>query len=114
MNGLVKHFPGGLSHLIFCLNSRISTYFSTSVELLIMTRIICSLLSNVEGDAGNLELGQEVEYTLASRTGPGGKVSAENVRVLTKGTLPMPKVSTTCSSLTEESSWKYIMEQLYH
>lgn len=48
--------------------------------------------SNVEGDAGNLELGQEVEYTLSSRTGPGGKVSAENVRLLAKGTLPMPKV----------------------
>lgn len=48
--------------------------------------------SNVEGDAGNLELGQEVEYTLSSRTGPGGKVSAENVRNLPKGTLPMPKV----------------------
>ncbi|KAK3869556.1 hypothetical protein Pcinc_025140 [Petrolisthes cinctipes] len=50
--------------------------------------------SNVEGDAGNLELGQEVEYTLSSRTGPGGKVSAENVRLLPKGTLPMPKVLT--------------------
>lgn len=49
----------------------------------------------MEGDAGNLELGQEVEYTLSSRTGPGGKVSAENVRVLAKGTLPMPKVSDT-------------------
>lgn len=48
--------------------------------------------SNVEGDANNLELGQEVEYTLSSRTGPGGKVSAENVRTLNKGTLPMPKV----------------------
>ncbi|KAG7168163.1 Cold shock domain-containing protein E1-like [Homarus americanus] len=48
--------------------------------------------SNVEGDAASFELGQEVEYTLSSRTGPGGKVSAENVRMLTKGTLPMPKV----------------------
>ncbi|XP_068230034.1 RNA-binding protein Unr isoform X3 [Palaemon carinicauda] len=48
--------------------------------------------SNVEGDANNLELGQEVEYTLSSRTGPGGKVSAENVRTLNKGTLLMPKV----------------------
>ncbi|KAK7065496.1 Cold shock domain-containing protein E1 [Halocaridina rubra] len=48
--------------------------------------------SNVEGDANNLELGDEVEYTLSSRTGPGGKVSAENVRTLSKGTLPMPKV----------------------
>lgn len=50
----------------------------------------------MEGDAGNLELGQEVEYTLASRTCPGGKVSAENVRLLAKGTLPMPKVSVVC------------------
>ncbi|ROT65267.1 Cold shock domain-containing protein E1 [Penaeus vannamei] len=48
--------------------------------------------SNVEGDANNLELGQEVEYTLSSRTGPGGKVSAENVRTLAKGTLQMPKI----------------------
>lgn len=48
--------------------------------------------SNVEGDASSFELGQEVEYTLSSRTGPGGKVSAENVHVLSKGTLPMPKV----------------------
>lgn len=55
--------------------------------------IIISFFSNVEGDANNLELGQEVEYTLSSRTGPGGKVSAENVRTLAKGTLQMPKVS---------------------
>ncbi|CAL4065525.1 unnamed protein product, partial [Meganyctiphanes norvegica] len=48
--------------------------------------------SNVDGDSGNLDLGQEVEYTLSSRTGPGGKVSAENVKSLPKGTLPMPKV----------------------
>lgn len=60
----------------------------------------------MEGDAGNLELGQEVEYTLSSRTGPGGKVSAENVRLLAKGTLPMPKVSVVSEFLLERGCGK--------
>lgn len=72
--------------------------FPTLSKLWLIICVLKTVLfySNVEGDAGNLELGQEVEYTLASRTGPGGKVSAENVRLLTKGTLPMPKVSVMC------------------
>lgn len=61
----------------------------------------------MEGDAGNLELGQEVEYTLPSRPGPGGKVSAENVRLLAKGTLPMPKVSVVCF-FVESPLGKYV------
>lgn len=49
--------------------------------------------SNVEsGESAKLELGDEVEYSLSSRTGPGGKVSAENITPLPKGTLPTPKV----------------------
>lgn len=62
------------------------------IETLAHDKEVFFHFSNVEGDASTFELGQEVEYTLSSRTGPGGKVSAENVRMLSKGTLPMPKV----------------------
>ena len=48
--------------------------------------------SNVDGDSNYLELGQEVEYSVPNRIGPGGKISAENVRILPVGTLPTPKV----------------------
>ncbi|XP_076039783.1 cold shock domain-containing Unr isoform X2 [Oratosquilla oratoria] len=61
------------------------------IETLAHDKEIFFHFSNFTGDS-NTELGQEVEYTLSSRTGPGGKVSAENVRFLPKGTLPTPKV----------------------
>ncbi|RXG67690.1 Cold shock domain-containing protein E1 [Armadillidium vulgare] len=48
--------------------------------------------SNLDGNANDLDLGQEVEYTISSRTGPGGKLSAENVKVLPVGSLTMPKI----------------------
>ena len=35
-----------------------------------------------------MDLGQEVQYTLAGKTQSSGKVSAENVKVLKKGTIP--------------------------
>lgn len=44
--------------------------------------------SNFDGDANTLELGMEVEYVLGSRSSTGGTCqSAENVRVLPKGTI---------------------------
>ena len=43
--------------------------------------------SNVEGKAEKLEVGQEVEYSIYSRE-KGGKVSAEGVKPLPKGTIP--------------------------
>lgn len=47
--------------------------------------------SNLEGEANSLELGQEVEYTLGTRgIGAGSCSSAENVRVLPRGTITLP------------------------
>jgi len=43
--------------------------------------------SNVEGKAEKLEVGQEVEYSIYSRE-KGGKVSAEGVKPLGKGSIP--------------------------
>lgn len=50
--------------------------------------------SNFQGNWANLELGQEVEYTLSKRNGSnaGNCLPAENVRILPKGTIPQPKV----------------------
>ncbi|XP_046389893.1 cold shock domain-containing protein E1 [Ischnura elegans] len=46
--------------------------------------------SNFDGDTNNLELGLEVEYTLApSRNNSGTCMSAENVTPLPKGTVPV-------------------------
>lgn len=49
--------------------------------------------SNFEGDPNTLELGQEVEYNLASRGSSGSCSSAENVRILAKGTIELPTVT---------------------
>lgn len=49
--------------------------------------------SNFDGDANNLELGQEVEYNLGSRGNSGSCSSAENVKIISKGTINLPKVS---------------------
>lgn len=43
--------------------------------------------SNVESKPERLEVGLEVEYTVFNRD-KGGKISAENVRILRKGTIP--------------------------
>lgn len=48
-------------------------------------------LSSFEGNASNdLDLGDEVEYTLARK---GNKMSAENIRKLAKGTVGPGEVS---------------------
>lgn len=49
-----------------------------------------------------MDLGREVDYTISLRTGPGGKLSAENVRVLPVGSIPTPKVGRWFSTL---ESW---------
>lgn len=51
------------------------------------------ICSNFDGDPNNLELGQEVEYNLGSRGSSGSCSSAENVRVLPKGTIALPTVT---------------------
>ena len=43
--------------------------------------------SNVESKPERLEVGLEVEYTVFNRD-KGGKISAENVRILRKGNIP--------------------------
>lgn len=53
--------------------------------------------SNYHGNSANLELGQEVEYTLSARqmgtAGSAGNCQpAENVKLLAKGTIAQPKV----------------------
>lgn len=42
-------------------------------------------LSNFDGDANSLELGQEVEYNLGLRSNSGTCSSAENVKIVPKG-----------------------------
>ncbi|KRT84375.1 hypothetical protein AMK59_218, partial [Oryctes borbonicus] len=50
--------------------------------------------SNFDGDPNNLELGQEVEYNLGIRSGSSGSCSsAENVKVIPKGSISLPAVS---------------------
>ena len=46
------------------------------------------LSSHFDGVADSLELGQEVQYTLAGKLPSSGKISAENVKLLKKGTIP--------------------------
>ena len=41
--------------------------------------------SHFDGNPESLELGQEVQYTLAAGKITAGKISAENVRTLSKG-----------------------------
>ncbi|RZC42843.1 cold shock domain-containing protein E1 [Asbolus verrucosus] len=48
--------------------------------------------SNFEGDPNSLELGQEVEYNLGNRGNSGTCSSAENVKVIPKGTINLPPV----------------------
>lgn len=50
--------------------------------------------SNFLGNPINLELGNEVEYTLSKRSASnaGNCLPAENVKILQKGTIPQPKV----------------------
>lgn len=49
--------------------------------------------SNFEGDPNSLELGQEVEYNLGTRGSSGSCSSAENVRILARGTIALPAVT---------------------
>lgn len=51
--------------------------------------------SNFIGNSNNLELGQEVEYTISTRpnsTTAGSCLPAENVKTLQKGTIQQPKI----------------------
>ena len=57
------------------------------IETISHDREIFFHFSNVETKADRLEVGLEVEYTVFNRE-KGGKVSAENVRLLRRGTIP--------------------------
>ena len=57
-----------------------------------MESLFFSIYSNFEGDAETLDLGQEVQYTMSGKTPPSGKISAENVKLLKKGTIPGHKL----------------------
>ena len=57
------------------------------METLTREKEIFFHFSNVEGKTDNLGVGMEVEYTIFNRE-KGGKVSAEGVKVLTKGSIP--------------------------
>ncbi|KAL1516675.1 hypothetical protein ABEB36_000556 [Hypothenemus hampei] len=48
--------------------------------------------SNFDGDANSLELGQEVEYNVGTRGNSGSCSSAENVKIIPKGTIQLPAV----------------------
>lgn len=51
-------------------------------------------ISNFDGDANTLELGQEVEYNLGPNRGNSGSCSsAENVKAIPKGSIDLPEVS---------------------
>ncbi|XP_023030354.1 cold shock domain-containing Unr isoform X2 [Leptinotarsa decemlineata] len=49
--------------------------------------------SNFDGEAPTLELGQEVEYNLGTRGNSGSCSSAENVKIVPKGTISLPPFS---------------------
>lgn len=57
------------------------------LSLLFLTPFI---YSNLDGDGNKLELGNEVEFILNIRGTSGTCMSAENVKVLPKGTLKSP------------------------
>ena len=60
------------------------------IETISHDREIFFHFSNVESKADRLEVGLEVEYTVFNRE-KGGKVSAENVKIMRRGTiLPIP------------------------
>ena len=62
------------------------------VETLTHEKEIFFHFSNVEGKTEKLEVGMEVEYTIFNRE-KGGKISAEGVKVLSKGSIPPLKAS---------------------
>lgn len=64
------------------------------IETLLHDEEVFFHFSNFIGNPSNLELGQEVEYTLSKRNGSnsGNCLPAENVKILAKGTIPQPKV----------------------
>ena len=72
--------------------NNLSFYRFGFVETLTHEKEIFFHFSNVEGKPEKLEVGMEVEYTIFNRE-KGGKVSAEGVKVLSKGSIPPLKSS---------------------
>ncbi|XP_063227409.1 cold shock domain-containing protein E1-like isoform X2 [Bacillus rossius redtenbacheri] len=62
------------------------------IETVAHDREVFFHFSNLEGDSEKLELGEEVEYNLGTRGSSGSCMSAENVRVLPRGTIDLPPV----------------------
>ena len=50
-------------------------------------KYIYFIFSHFDGDVDALELGTEVQYTLTGKTPSSGKISAENVKSLKKGSI---------------------------
>ena len=71
----------------FCITPLYGCFRFGFVETLTREKEIFFHFSNVEGKTDNLGVGMEVEYTIFNRE-KGGKVSAEGVKVLTKGSIP--------------------------
>ena len=51
------------------------------------------MYSHYEGELDAVDLGQEVQFTLSGKAQSGGKISAENVKPLKKGSIPSNPVS---------------------
>nr|CAD7424847.1 unnamed protein product [Timema monikensis] len=60
------------------------------IETVAHDREVFFHFSNFEGEPEKLELGVEVEYNLGTRGSSGSCLSAENVRVLPRGTIELP------------------------
>ncbi|XP_049813470.1 cold shock domain-containing protein E1-like isoform X1 [Schistocerca nitens] len=60
------------------------------IETLAHDREVFFHFSNFDGDNATLEIGLEVEYNLATRGSSGSCLTAENVRILPKGTIELP------------------------
>nr|CAD7569383.1 unnamed protein product [Timema californicum] len=60
------------------------------IETIAHDREVFFHFSNFEGEPEKLELGVEVEYNLGTRGSSGSCLSAENVRVLPRGTIELP------------------------
>lgn len=66
----------------------------TNLTISLFYILLFLIYSNFEGDSNTLELGQEVEYNVGVRGGSSGSCSsAENVKIVPKGTITLPAVT---------------------
>nr|CAD7393916.1 unnamed protein product [Timema cristinae] len=84
--GLVQVIPEKGDFILLYVNMISSILTPRSFSAL---HFVC-VYSNFEGEPEKLELGVEVEYNLGTRGSSGSCLSAENVRVLPRGTIELP------------------------